>query len=187
MIQLKTKICSKCTKEKSIIDFSIRVDTQKKRSECKDCRKKLTAKWARDYRKKFPWMDRFRSCKDRCENPKTKAFKYYGGKGIKLLMDKNDFKYLWFRDKAHEMQKPSIDRINSNGHYELNNCRFIEQSENCKRSAQSRLTEYQKLYGMKIREMMEAYGHSKNFYWRKHQKGILKDFLSKKLEIERNR
>lgn len=41
-------------------------------------------------------------------------------------MTVEDFKFLWFRDRAYLMKKPSIDRINSNGHYELNNCRFIE-------------------------------------------------------------
>ena len=32
------------------------------------------------------------------------------------------------------MKRPSIDRINNDGHYELSNCRFIEASENIKRN-----------------------------------------------------
>jgi hypothetical protein len=37
---------------------------------------------------------------------------------------------LWFRDKAYLMRHPSIDRIDSNGNYELNNCQFIEMKRN---------------------------------------------------------
>lgn len=41
-----------------------------------------------------------------------------------------DFKYLWFRDKAFDMKEPSIDRVNTKGDYILTNCRFIELQEN---------------------------------------------------------
>ena len=66
----------------------------------------------------------------RCGNPDDKKYKNYGGKGIKIRMNKNDLIFLWNRDKAHMMKQPSIDRINSNGHYEIKNCRFVEMREN---------------------------------------------------------
>lgn len=65
--------------------------------------------------------------KRRCAD---KNNKYYGGKGIKVLITKDELIEIWKRDKACSMQKPSIDRINSNGNYEYSNCRFIEFSEN---------------------------------------------------------
>jgi hypothetical protein len=72
----------------------------------------------------------FYEARNRCINSKHKRFKDYGGRGIKFLMTKEDFKFLWNRDKAQMMKKPSIDRINNNGHYKLDNCRFIELKTN---------------------------------------------------------
>ena len=64
----------------------------------------------------------------------------YIKKGIKCLITKEELKKLWFRDKAYLMQKSSIDRIDSEGHYIFNNCRYIELSENCKRKRKKRTT-----------------------------------------------
>jgi hypothetical protein len=70
----------------------------------------------------------------RCYSLKDKKFKYYGGKGILVKIKKSELAYLWKRDKANKMIQPSIDRIDSDGHYELKNCRFIEMKENRKKS-----------------------------------------------------
>lgn len=79
---------------------------------------------------KYPWEVKYDRARARCENPKTEMYYRYGGRGIKMVMTKEDFKFLWFRDKAFDMKNPSIDRINNNGNYELSNCRFIEMSLN---------------------------------------------------------
>jgi len=70
------------------------------------------------------------SIKTRCEYPKAINYKYYGGKGIKCLLSLDDIKFLWKRDNADTLKKPSIDRIDSNGNYELSNCRFVELRQN---------------------------------------------------------
>ena len=46
-----------------------------------------------------------------------------------------EFKKLWFRDKAYEMNRPSIDRIDPKGDYTYNNCRYLELSENISRAS----------------------------------------------------
>lgn len=75
----------------------------------------------------------WKNMKSRCGNQNDKKYKYYGGKGIKIKMSKSDLSYLWERDKACKMVQPSIDRINSDGHYEISNCAFIEMEVNRKK------------------------------------------------------
>jgi hypothetical protein len=84
----------------------------------------------KEYRKKYPLRQLYRNIKSRCENLKDKKYKYYGGKSIKCLLSKEDLIFLWNRDNANLMRQASIDRIDSKGNYELNNCRFIEMKEN---------------------------------------------------------
>lgn len=82
------------------------------------------------YLKNHPWFSSYTHAKQRCNDSKNNSYLFYGGRGIKFLMTLQDFKFLWFRDKAYLMDRPSIDRINNDGNYELSNCQFIEQSEN---------------------------------------------------------
>ena len=79
-----------------------------------------------------PWILHWKGAKQRCANPNRKNYKYYGGKGIRMLLTKLEIEILYKRDHADQMEKPSIDRINPRGDYHLGNCRFIELSENCK-------------------------------------------------------
>lgn len=81
---------------------------------------------ARERRKKFPWETNFYLANARCNNPKNPCYKYYGSKGVKFLISKQEIKNLWFRDEAYNMEKPSLDRINNNGDYTFENCQFIE-------------------------------------------------------------
>ncbi len=85
------------------------------------------------YRKLYPLRKRLRNIKQRCEYKKDKKYKYYGGKGIKCLLTLKDLTFLWNRDNAQLLKQPSIDRIDGTGNYTLDNCRFIEMSENRKK------------------------------------------------------
>lgn len=96
-------------------------------------KKKLDKKHKR-YIKKNKWLLHYQNAKTRCNNKKQNSYKYYGAKGIKMLLTIKNAKYLWFRDKAYLMKKPSIDRKNNKGDYELSNCRFIELKNNVGRN-----------------------------------------------------
>ena len=87
-----------------------------------------------NYYKNFPWKRTLNCIRTRCNNLSHPSSKNYGKKGIECRITEEELKFLWFRDKAYEMDKPSIDRIENNGHYELGNCQYIEKSENSKKS-----------------------------------------------------
>ena len=90
-------------------------------------------KYKEEWRKKNPWHTSVWGSKQRCNNKNNPKYKYYGEKGIKFLITFQEVKMLWERDNAKEMGKPSLDRINSEGNYEVNNCRFIELAVNSSR------------------------------------------------------
>lgn len=142
-IDLKKKLheCSKCGQIKSFEDFHKCNTKLKIVTVCKVCRLKQINNYRRFNREKYrryykeldkkirkerPWDLYYDSAKQRCENKNSPSWPNYGGRGIKLLMTKEDFKTLWFRDKAFEMIKPSVHRINNDGNYEINNCIFME-------------------------------------------------------------
>jgi hypothetical protein len=127
---MKTKVCSKCGIEKFLSEFPPDNRNKDKRAACcRECKNLLE----NIKHKRFPWIKTLYDIKQRCNNPNNKFYKYYGGRGIKCLITAEELKYLWFRDKAYLLNRQSIDRIDNNGDYCLENCRYIELSENSKR------------------------------------------------------
>ena len=104
--------------------------SQIREARCRSCLREARRK----YRALNPWYGHLHGIQSRCACPSANDYKYYGGKGIKCFLGMKEVKELWFRDKAHEMKSPSVDRIDPQGHYEKNNCRFLELSENCRRA-----------------------------------------------------
>ena len=91
-------------------------------------RDRLTIKKSQ-YFDECPWLKALRNIRARCLNKTHHYFK----KGIRNFLNSKDIHFLWLRDKAYELTRPSVDRINPDGDYCLENCRFIELEENLKR------------------------------------------------------
>lgn len=69
--------------------------------------------------------------KGRCQYPKNNRYKYYGARGIKIYEKWLDFKNFekWAYENGYK-DGLSIDRIDVNGNYEPNNCRWVEKNIN---------------------------------------------------------
>lgn len=78
--------------------------------------------------------------KARCLNPKDPYYQRYGGRGIKILW-KN------FRDFSNDMkcnysEGLTLDRINNNGHYSKENCKWSTLKEQARNRNTNRIIEY---------------------------------------------
>jgi hypothetical protein len=72
--------------------------------------------------------------KGRCYNENDPSYKDYGGRGIYVCDEwKDDFVsfYLWSQENGYA-DKLEIDRINNNGGYSPDNCRWTTKKVNCR-------------------------------------------------------
>ena len=79
------------------------------------------------------WAD----MKRRCNNPNCEAYNHYGGRGIKLCEEWNDFSIFqqWAETTGYH-DDLTLDRIDVNGNYEPSNCKWStwEEQENNRRN-----------------------------------------------------
>jgi len=65
---------------------------------------------------------------ERCRNPNTASWRYYGGRGIRVAPEwvgRGGFARFWAYASATYQPGLSLDRIDPNGHYEPGNIRWI--------------------------------------------------------------
>lgn len=91
----------------------------------------------------------FLGAKSRCYNIKDKAYKNYGGRGIKICNEwLNDFMnfYNWAINSGYQ-DNLTLDRIDVNKNYEPNNCRWTTMKEQENNRTNNRRIKYkEKIY-----------------------------------------
>ena len=87
----------------------------------------------------------YRYIRYRCNNPKNNRYRWYGEKGIKCLVTRLEIKSLIDAaslcpdcgiqmDRSHGRHGMTIDRLDTEGHYELSNMRVCCRSCNVKKA-----------------------------------------------------
>lgn len=115
--------CS-CGKEKDVYGGSLRCGRSRS---CGHFRIKGNPKHGKRYTKLYMVWDSMRS---RCNTPTNKSYHYYGGRGISVCKEWDDFKNFetWALKNGYK-EGLSIDRINNDGNYEPPNCRWTTAHE----------------------------------------------------------
>lgn len=119
-------IC-KCPYCDSIINIRFDHYKERKRDDC-GCQNHLEARDG----KHSKLYDVHQAMKQRCLNKNCYCYNRYGGRGITVCYDWLDYKKFKEWAISHGYQENlDLDRIDNNGNYEPNNCRFIEHKKNC--------------------------------------------------------
>jgi hypothetical protein len=79
----------------------------------------------------------------RCTNPRSKEYRNYGGRGIKVCDEWFDFTN-FLRDMGSKPEGMTIERINNDQGYSRNNCRWATKHEQCQNT---RLTKKLTMHG----------------------------------------
>lgn len=107
----------------------------------------------------------------RCINPNYPRYKNYGGRGIEVCDEWRDYAKFskWAKENGYD-QKLQIDRINNNGNYCPDNCRFVTARDNC---YNRRSTVYVEIQGIKmnLKEVEEKYNVPRKTVYERYKRG----------------
>jgi hypothetical protein len=160
----------KCKCECGVIKTYYKPNVMHGKSTSCGCNGKLNAE--KHGLSKHPLYKIWQSMKRRCYNPNEKAYPDYGGRGIRVCKK-------WkkhpenFIEWAESKYKPGleIDRINNDGNYSPNNCRFVTPMKNSNNRRNNRIFIYRNKKGT-LAELVKKYSnHSYDTVYQRLKRG----------------
>lgn len=85
---------------------------------------------------------RWKAIKSRCLNPKNKSYRDYGGRGIKICERWVASFENFLKDMGRAPKGKQIDRINNNGDYCPENCKWSTRQEQGRNTRRNHTIEY---------------------------------------------
>jgi len=79
--------------------------------------------------------------RDRCNNPQFPAYPFYGGRGITVSKEWNDYT-VFLKDMGERPKGLSLDRIDNDGDYRKDNCKWSTQKEQMRNMRGNHIIEY---------------------------------------------
>ena len=165
---MNTKTCYKCKETKPTEEYYTSNRTKDGfRGKCKECfatyakeqrasypeKFRLRSKARRDthrdadnarrralYRKLPKEYNVWQHMRDRCNRPECRGYHRYGGRGIKVCTEWDSFKQFYKDMGSRPTPKHQIDRIDNDGDYTPENCRWVTPAVNSRNSTAAKLT-----------------------------------------------
>lgn len=133
------KTCTKCSTSKPLGQFQV---DERYRGGRKNWCVSCINEYKRAWRAENPERTSYEAMIDRCYNESNPRYSNYGGRGV-LVCDRwlNSFDD-FLADMGARPQGCSIDRINVDGNYEPENCRWATPLEQGNNRTNNRLVEY---------------------------------------------
>lgn len=87
--------------------------------------------------------NKWSSMKTRCYSSHSKDYKNYGGRGVKICEEWLDYKYFreWSLSSGY-IEGLTIDRMDNDGNYEPNNCKWLTMAEQQRNKRNNRIITY---------------------------------------------
>lgn len=92
---------------------------------------------------KHPAYLTWKNMRNRCNNKNADRYERYGGRGISICEEWNDFPtFAKWADENGFVKGLSLDRIDNNGNYEPGNCKWATPKEQANNTRQNRVVKY---------------------------------------------